>query len=244
MNLLPKGDKRLGEIEQALMSTGVVHGEFGFVEACALNHTCPSSKLPVFSKCDTNVIIKYFAYGSNMCSGRLRDRVPCEFVAIAKLARHQLRFHKLSKKDRSSKCDAFHTDVAADELWGVVYDITAAKKPALDEFEGLGYGYEDVEVVVTLPTGEQLAARTYVADPQFIREGLAPYSWYKAYVQAGAVEHGLPLEYVAALIEAVTAEADPDQGRHDEETAKLHAWSAKDTKISPLRQFILDSPTA
>ncbi|CAN7222480.1 RelA/SpoT domain-containing protein [Bradyrhizobium sp. LjRoot220] len=33
VNLLPKEDKRLGEIEQALMSTGVVHGEFGFVEA-------------------------------------------------------------------------------------------------------------------------------------------------------------------------------------------------------------------
>jgi ppGpp synthetase/RelA/SpoT-type nucleotidyltranferase len=33
VNLLPEGDKRLATIEQALMSTGVVRGEFGFVEA-------------------------------------------------------------------------------------------------------------------------------------------------------------------------------------------------------------------
>ncbi len=33
VNQLPEGDKRLAAIEQALMSTGVVRGEFGFVEA-------------------------------------------------------------------------------------------------------------------------------------------------------------------------------------------------------------------
>jgi hypothetical protein len=171
--------------------------------------------------------IKYFAYGSNMCSGRLRDRVPCEFVAIAKLTGHQLRFHKLSKKDHSSKCDAFSTGVATDEVWGVVYDIPASKKPVLNAFEGLGYGYDDAEVVVILATGEEMPARTYVAAPKYIREGLAPYTWYKAYVQAGAVEHGLPPEYVAARIEPIVAAADPDRERHDEETAKLHAWTAK-----------------
>jgi len=175
--------------------------------------------------------IKYFAYGSNMCSGRLRDRVPCEFVAIAKLTSHQLRFHKLSKKDHSSKCDAFRTGVATDEVWGVVYDIPASKKPVLDAFEGLGYGYHDSEVLVTLSSGGQLAARTYTAAPKFIRTGLAPYTWYKAYVQAGAIEHGLPLEYVAASIEPVAAGTDPDKERHGEEAAKLCAWTAKDSPI-------------
>jgi gamma-glutamylcyclotransferase (GGCT)/AIG2-like uncharacterized protein YtfP len=171
--------------------------------------------------------MKYFAYGSNMCSGRLRDRVPCEFVAIATLAGHRLRFHKLSKKDGSSKGDAFHTGVAMDRVCGVVYDIPASKKQVLDGFEGLGYGYEASAVVVTLQTGAKLAAHTYVADPKFIREGLAPYSWYKAYVHAGAVEHGLPREYIAEFIEPVVAKADPDNERHAEETAKLRAWKAK-----------------
>ncbi len=175
----------------------------------------------------SNLIIKYFAYGSNMCSGRLRDRVPCEFVTVARLSGYQLRFHKLSKKDSSSKGNAFYTGVATDEVWGVVFEIPASKKAVLDAFEGLGYGYEDVGVMVTLLTGEQLQARTYVADPKFIREGLAPYSWYKAYVLAGAVEHGLPLEYVSGAIEAVVAREDPDKKRHAEETAKLQAWKLK-----------------
>lgn len=168
--------------------------------------------------------IKYFAYGSNMCSGRLRERVSCEFVTIARLTAYQLRVHKLSNKDGSSKGDAFYTGVATDGVWGVVFDIPTSKKTVLDAFEGLGYGYEDVEVVVTLPTGEQLQVRTYVADPKFIREGLAPYSWYMAYVLAGAVEHGLPMEYVAGAIESVVAKEDPDKKRHAEETTKLRAW--------------------
>lgn len=162
-----------------------------------------------------------------MCSGRLRERVPSDFVTIAKLTAHQLRFHKLSKKDSSSKGDAFYTGVATDVVWGVVYDIPDSKKAVLDGFEGRGYGYEDAGVMVTLPTGEPLQARTYLADPKFIREGLAPYSWYKAYVLAGAVEHALPLEYVAGAIESVFASEDPDEKRHAEETAKLVGWKAK-----------------
>jgi gamma-glutamylcyclotransferase len=177
------------------------------------------------SKCDTEVQeIKYFAYGSNLCTGRLRERVPCEFVTIAKLPCHQLRFHKLSKKDRSSKGDAFHTGVATDEVWGVVFKIPAFKKTVLDGFEGLGYGYQDAEVVVITPTGEPLHVRTYVADPGFICEKLAPYSWYMAYVLAGAIEHGLPPGYIAGAIESVAALEDPDNKRHAEETTKLRGW--------------------
>ena len=46
----------------------------------------------------------YFAYGSNMCTGRLRQRVPSAApVRIAKLLNRSLRFHKRSD-DRSGKC--------------------------------------------------------------------------------------------------------------------------------------------
>jgi gamma-glutamylcyclotransferase len=173
---------------------------------------------------------KYFAYGSNMCSGRLGVRVPCEFVTIAKLAGHQLRFHKLSSKDGSSKCDIFYTDVEAHTVWGVVYDIPESEKGQLDRLEGLGRGYEDLKVLVTLPNGEQLPAQTYVADPRFIREGLAPYSWYKAWVQAGATEHGLPQQYVVEAITSVVTTVDPDKKRHAEQIAALQAWEVTRTR--------------
>lgn len=165
--------------------------------------------------------LKYFAYGSNMCSVRLRARVPCQFVTVARLTEYQLRFHKLSKKDRSSKCNAFYTGVATDEVWGVVFDIPASMKANLDRIEGLGYGYEDASVAVTSKAGERMLARTYVADPKFIEEGLAPYTWYKAYVLAGAAEHGLNPDYVSRAIESVVATDDPNKDRNAEETAKL-----------------------
>ena len=51
----------------------------------------------------------YFAYGSNVCAGRLRRRVPSAvFAGIAKLPKHSFRFHKKST-DRSAKADAFET---------------------------------------------------------------------------------------------------------------------------------------
>ena len=52
----------------------------------------------------------YFAYGSNMLTARLRERMPsCKPLGIAKLPGHALRFHKRSK-DQSGKCNAFATD--------------------------------------------------------------------------------------------------------------------------------------
>ena len=52
----------------------------------------------------------YFAYGSNMCAGRLRGRVPSAVpVRVARLLNHSLRFHKRSDKDGSGKADACFT---------------------------------------------------------------------------------------------------------------------------------------
>jgi hypothetical protein len=161
-----------------------------------------------------------------MCSARLGDRVFCTFVTVAKLTGYKLRFHKMSK-DSSSKCDAFRTSSKSDEIWGVVFEIPAAEKRELDRYEGLGNGYDDAKVVVERADGTQLQVRTYVAAPDFIREGSAPYTWYKAFVEAGAQEHHLPETYVATAIDAVGAVQDSDSARHERETAKLLSWMQK-----------------
>ncbi len=63
--------------------------------------------------------IKYFAYGSNMSSRRLMDRVPsAQFVSIGKLGEHRLRYHKKSK-DGSGKCDIEHTENPENSVWNV-----------------------------------------------------------------------------------------------------------------------------
>jgi gamma-glutamylcyclotransferase len=84
----------------------------------------------------------YFAYGSNMCAGRLRGRVHSAVpVRVARLLNHSLRFHKRSDKDSSGKADAYFTGEPEDVVWGVVFDIDPAEKPDLDRHEGLGHGY-------------------------------------------------------------------------------------------------------
>ena len=156
--------------------------------------------------------MRYFAYGSNLCSRRLRARTPSAVVvAVAKLQGHVLRFHKAGFRDESGKCDAFATGIATDVVWGAVYEIAADEKPWLDDAEGLGSGYVDRTVAVESPSGP-IEATTYVASSDATRPGLKPYTWYKDFVLAGAIEHGLPLEYVET-IRAVVAARDTNEVR-------------------------------
>lgn len=158
----------------------------------------------------------YFAYGSNMSFARLLVRVPsASFVATAMLARHELRFHKISK-DGSAKCDAFLTDDPAHQVMGVVFEIDEAEKPVLDKQEGLGYGYDEKQVVVITNTGNEICALTYYALK--IDDALRPYQWYKHHVVTGATEHGLPEDYIKKII-AVEAVTDADQARFGREMA-------------------------
>ena len=101
-------------------------------------------------------VLFYFAYGSNMSTPRLLNRVvSARAVAVACLPAHALRFHKRGR-DGSAKCDAFYTGQDHDELHGVVYRIAAAEKPCLDECEGLGNGYDVKTVTVRGKNGTKL----------------------------------------------------------------------------------------
>ena len=154
----------------------------------------------------------YFAYGSNLCSGRLCKRTPsASFVAVAKLRAHVLRFHKVGFRDGSGKCNAFATGIVTDVVWGAVYNLDAAEKHRLDRAEGLGCGYVE-KIVEVESTSGQISATTYVASPDATRSDLTPYVWYKDFVVAGAVEHGLSREYIDA-IRAVVAVDDPNKAR-------------------------------
>jgi hypothetical protein len=57
--------------------------------------------------------VKYFAYGSNMLTKRLRNRAPsAKFSAVTTLTKHCLKFHKIGtdkKGNRSGKCNAYLT---------------------------------------------------------------------------------------------------------------------------------------
>ena len=151
--------------------------------------------------------ISYFAYGSNMFEAWIRSRVPgAVAVGVASLPGYSLQWHKVSK-DGSGKCDIVTSKDSKSIVNGVLFTIPADQKPALDRAEGLGLGYEESEFLLDI-NGKKLRALAYYATET--DSSLKPYSWYRDLVIAGAVEHGLPADYLSALM-AVTAKEMPNE---------------------------------
>jgi gamma-glutamylcyclotransferase len=160
--------------------------------------------------------IIYFAYGSNMASQRLLQRLPrAKYTGIARLAQHRLSFRK-NDSGRSGKCDIELTGRVDDEVIGVIYEIGLEDKKTLDQIEGLGIGYDEKTVELRTDSGQTLFAVTYFAID--IDDRMVPYHWYKRHVLRGAIEHGLPQDYVD-LIESTPSKADADDQRNLRELA-------------------------
>ncbi len=165
----------------------------------------------------------YFAYGSNMSARRLRaaDRAPsAQRVAIGYVGGYRLAFDKVGRVDGSGKCDCEWTGrtegAARDLVWGVVWRIDAAERDALDRVEGLGNGYRRARVVVSTDAG-LLEADTYLATSKDAT--LRPFDWYRRHVLEGAIEAGLPPEWIDAIRSVATCE-DPDRDRALRELAR------------------------
>jgi gamma-glutamylcyclotransferase len=156
---------------------------------------------------------KIFAYGSNMCTARLRARVPsARALGVAALSGHSLRFHKRGWRDGSGKGDAFRTDDPAALVWGVVFRIAIAGKSELDRIEGAGRGYDPDRVEVAAPDGTAHRAWVYLAAASAIDPAAVPFRWYRDLILAGAREHGLPDHYVRRIARQPTR-PDPDRER-------------------------------
>lgn len=155
--------------------------------------------------------MKYFAYGSNMLTERLQDRVSS--VANPRpleLRGHRLRFHKKSC-DGSGKCNIVETACDADVVHGVLFELDDDQMCTLDYHEGVGYGYRRDEITVSLD-GSGIKASVYVAEKNAIDDALRPYRWYLDLVIAGAEQHRLPHQHVAGL-RAVPFTDDPKPNR-------------------------------
>lgn len=157
----------------------------------------------------------YFAYGSNMSTARLCSRIPSAVrVGVGRLFGYRLAFHKAGERDGSAKCDAFLTGDPDHEVLGVVYRLQPDEKGVLDAIEGVGHGYENRLVELTMMDGSRISAWVYCATA--IDRALKPFDWYREHVVRGALENRLPGEYIA-LIEAVEAVPDPDPRRAERE---------------------------
>jgi len=158
--------------------------------------------------------INYFAFGSNLSSARLLERLPeASRYCVATLQQHQLCWHKKGQ-DLSGKCDIGYTGNPQDTVYGVVYRVTQDEKLELDIYEGAGVGYQRRDIQVVALHGEVIDVFTYFAlqtDP-----AQQPYHWYKEHVLRGALEHDFPAHYVEH-IRAATSIDDHDGERHTRE---------------------------
>nr|WP_067296135.1 gamma-glutamylcyclotransferase family protein [Marinobacterium profundum] len=159
----------------------------------------------------------YFAYGSNLSERRLRARISSVIkVANGVLDGHQLRFHKVSQRDGSAKCDVFATGVARHFVLGVVFEVSESDRDSLDRYEGLNCGYEARDILVRLEDGSSVSAFTYCATR--IDSALLPFDWYREHVLRGAQEHGFAHSYIQQ-IEVIECVTDPDEARCSRELA-------------------------
>lgn len=150
-----------------------------------------------------------FAYGSNMCPGKLALAAKgAVFVDVGLLVGHELRFHKKSD-DGSGKADAYATGDPAHVVWGVLFDVPESSWASLVDSER---GYEAKAIEVATPAAAKIRCRAFFASPQRIVPGLRPYDWYKRYAVEGARSHGLPPEYLA-LLDGVESKGDSDESR-------------------------------
>jgi gamma-glutamylcyclotransferase len=159
---------------------------------------------------------KYFAYGSNMLTERLRAPSRCpsaKAIGIAVVFGYALEFSKHSR-DGSGKATMVCSDKSEEHVFGVVFEVAISERAALDKAEGVGSGYKRIDdLLVRLHQGgEILRAVAYIATD--VDRTLQPYEWYRGLVVAGAQQQKLPTEWIAAL-EQIVSVPDPDAKRQN-----------------------------
>ena len=146
----------------------------------------------------------YFAYGSNMKSGRLQARVPSAAAhGIAGLAGFCFAMNKRGK-DGSAKANI--CIAPGERVYGVAFSFDEDHWDTLDRFET---GYDRVGVEVEL-AGDLREAVAYVCtDPSFLTEDPVPFGWYRQLMIDGCLEHRLP-ESHRKMLEAWPCKPDPE----------------------------------
>lgn len=138
----------------------------------------------------------YFAYGSNLLTARLQRRCDAaDPVGIAYANDRMIDFSKLSN-DGSGKATLRRAPNRRTP--GMLFEIPIAQRHALDRVEGYPDHYDRSNTFpVRRSDGQSVQAVTYLARSPV--PNLNAYDWYLALVIAGALEHGLDADHIAAL---------------------------------------------
>ncbi|CAH0592622.1 unnamed protein product [Chrysodeixis includens] len=177
---------------------------FSFICATLIQIICSASDLPG----KANDTFFYFAYGSNLLAKRLLLRNPSAvFYSTARLDGHRLDFNQISETWNGAVATIVEDE--DEDVVGILWTLNMDQQHLLDEQEGVELGwYFPKNVTVTTPYGKKVVARTYeeVEETPKIDKGTlrppdrTPSSTYLEVILLGAIEAGLPPDYIAFLI--------------------------------------------
>lgn len=141
-----------------------------------------------------------FAYGSNMFRPQMNNRCPDAIgVCSARLKGFKLTFGRSTKKGGGA-LDVI--PALGRVVWGAIYRINTADLNALDKFEGCGYAYERVPMIVVTAYGEEMLAWVYrVIDPSLSEN--PPTQEYTRKCVMGMQEWNIPYWYRVSFIDWV-----------------------------------------
>lgn len=137
----------------------------------------------------------YFAYGSNMCTARLQERVP----SAKPIGRAVLKGWKFICNNKSSDCSAKASieECAGEEVRGVLFEFDDDELE-LDRHEGFCTTYNKKLITVIKDDGTmENDVMTYVGKKP--KKEIKPYDWYMKYIICGADEHELLGDYIQKL---------------------------------------------
>jgi len=134
----------------------------------------------------------YFAYGSNISTHRMQARIPSAMAGYTGyVPDRKLVCNKLGA-DGSGKANLIPRPGWT--TYGILYELSPDALQVLDAFET---GYRRVEIRVFLQGQAGVCAQMYVA--QQLTDDPVAFDWYRAYIVAGAREHGFPATYIRYL---------------------------------------------
>ncbi|GAB4149715.1 MAG: gamma-glutamylcyclotransferase [Planctomycetota bacterium] len=145
----------------------------------------------------------YFAYGSNMDHGQMKERCPsARFFGAAKLPDHRLAFSRKSSARCCGVADAVPSE--GDAVWGGVFEIEDGDLEELDRREGYrpgrganSYWRREREVLLGGDENRPLAVWTYFAERE--ENPPRPSQAYKDQILAGARQCRLPEDHIRGL---------------------------------------------
>ena len=146
------------------------------------------------------MMVKYFAYGSNLDLRQMKMRCPLsKLVTKGSLSGHGLAFNKYS-----GGWDGGVADVIRDkdsEVWGLVFEISDSDLERLDRYEGCYKDkpslYERWKAVIDIPDGQvsDVWVYTVVKKQEFVQPTLE----YLQIIKNAAVRWNFPKAYQQTL---------------------------------------------